>query len=60
MVHHAQLAVHDLVAAHHLAAKGLTDGLVPQAYAQQRGPGFGRRRCQGKADACLRRIAGAG
>ena len=60
MMHDAHLAVDDLMAAHDIAAKGLTDGLMAQTDPQQRGPGFGRRRRQGKTDAGLRRIAGAG
>ncbi|AEM40449.1 hypothetical protein KVU_0610 [Ketogulonicigenium vulgare WSH-001] len=60
MVNVGDFAVHDLVAAHHGAAKGLTDGLMPQTDAQQGGAGFRRRSGQCKADARMIGVRGAG
>ena len=59
VVHLAHLAMHDLVAAHHLAAEGLTDGLMPKANAQQGRAGFSGGLGQGKANAGLIGVARA-
>ena len=59
VMHLAHLAVHDLMTAHHLAAKGLTDGLMAKADAQQRRAGFGGCFGERKADARLIGVAGA-
>jgi hypothetical protein len=60
VVHQVGLAMHDLRRAHHLAAKGLTDGLVPKANPQQRQAGLGRGQRQRQADARLIGVARAG
>ena len=56
----ARLAMHDIAGLNHLAAEGLADGLVAQAYAKQRYARLCRRPGQAKADAGLIRIARAG
>ncbi|OHC45653.1 MAG: hypothetical protein A2092_18790 [Rhodobacteraceae bacterium GWE1_64_9] len=60
VVHHAHLAMHDLVAAHDLATESLADGLVPKADTQQRDARLGCGNGQRQTDAGLCRIAGAG
>jgi hypothetical protein len=50
MVHGAHLAVHDLVAAHDLAAERLADGLVAEADAKKRDAGLGGGLGQRQAD----------
>jgi hypothetical protein len=60
MVHRPHLAMHDLVAADHLAAERLTDGLVAQADAQKRDAGTGGSFRQRQANPGGGGVAGAG
>ncbi len=55
----AHLAMHDFAVALDGAAKGLADGLMAKAHPQKRHTCAGRGPRQRKADARLRRIAGA-
>lgn len=60
VMHRAQLAMHDVICPHDLAAKGLSDCLMSEADPHQGRACFGRCHCEGQTDPGLIGIAGTG